>query len=97
MIKMQQPLLTLCEQIHKPFVQRLIALLVSGLIALLLGGALLLSGHGAFITHLPKQAARASGGWLSSGHSRPPCLSPLERRWLLLRLYPGSVDQMNTW
>ena len=52
MIKMQQPLLTLCEQIHKPFVQRLIALLVSGLIALLLGGALLLAGHGAFVTHL---------------------------------------------
>ena len=52
MIKMQQPLLTLCEQIHKPFVQHLIALLVSGLIALLLGGALLLAGHGTFVTHL---------------------------------------------
>jgi hypothetical protein len=51
---MQQPLLTMFEQIHKPFVQRLIALIVSGLIALLLGGALLLSGHGAFVTHLPQ-------------------------------------------
>jgi hypothetical protein len=49
---MQQPLLTLCEQIHKPFVQRLITLFVSGLIALLLGGALLLAGHGTFVTHL---------------------------------------------
>ena len=49
---MQQRLLTLCEQIHKPFVQRLIALLVSGLIALLLGGAFLLSGHGIFVTHV---------------------------------------------
>ena len=49
---MQQPLLALYKQIHKPFVQRLIALLVSGLIALLLGGALLLAGHGTFATHL---------------------------------------------
>jgi hypothetical protein len=49
---MQRLLLTLCKHIHKPFVQRLIALLVSGLIALLLGGALLLSGHGTFVTHL---------------------------------------------
>ena len=54
MIKIQQPLLTLSEQIHKPFVLRLIALLVSGLIALLLGGALLLAGHGTFVTHLTK-------------------------------------------
>lgn len=46
MINMQR-LLTLSEHIHKPFVQRLIALLVSGLIALLLGGAFLLAGHGA--------------------------------------------------
>ena len=52
MIKMQHSLLTLFEQIHKPFVQRLIALLVSGLIALLLGGALVLCGHGTFVTHL---------------------------------------------
>jgi len=44
----------LCEQIHKPFVQRLITLLVSGLIALLLGGALLLAGHGAAITNLTR-------------------------------------------
>lgn len=42
----------LCEQIHKPFVQRLITLLVSGLIALLLGGALLLAGHGTSFTNL---------------------------------------------
>ena len=49
---MQQSLLTLCEQIHKPFVQRLITLLVSGLIALLLGGALLLAGHGVSFTNL---------------------------------------------
>jgi len=52
LIKMQQPLLALFEHIHKPIVQRLITLLVSGLIALLLGGALLLAGHGAFVTHL---------------------------------------------
>ena len=52
MIKIQERLLALCEQIHKPFVQRLIALLVSGLIALLLGGALLLAGHSAAITNL---------------------------------------------
>src|SRR6266568_4585325 len=52
LIKMQQRLLTLFEQIHRPFVQRLITLLVSGLIALLLGGAFLLAGHGAFVTHL---------------------------------------------
>jgi hypothetical protein len=50
LINIQQRLLTLCEQIHKPFVQRLIALLVSGLIALLLGGSFLLSGHCAFFT-----------------------------------------------
>ena len=49
---MQQRLLTLFEQIHRPFVQRLIALLVSGLIALLLSGALLLAGHGASFTNL---------------------------------------------
>jgi len=49
---MQQRLLALYEQIHKPFVQRLIALLVSGLIALLLGGAFLLAWHGPFVTHL---------------------------------------------
>jgi hypothetical protein len=51
-MKMQQRLLTLLEQMHKPFVQRLITLLVSGLIALLLGGAFLLAGHGTFVTHL---------------------------------------------
>ncbi len=62
MIKMQHPLLTLFEQMHKPFVQRLIALLVSGLIALLLGRALLLSGHGTFVTHLPMLAGSASEG-----------------------------------
>ena len=62
MIKMQQPLLTLFEQIRRPFVQRLIALLVSGLIALLLGGSLLLSGHGAFVNRLPMQMGRASEG-----------------------------------
>ncbi len=45
MIQLQQRLFNLCEQIHKPFVQRLITLLVSGLIALLLGGAFLLAGH----------------------------------------------------
>ena len=49
---MQQRLLTMCEQIQRPFVQRLIALLVSGLIALLLGGAFLIAGHGTFVTHL---------------------------------------------
>ena len=49
---MQQRLLTLCEHIQRPFVQRLIALLVSGLIALLLGGAFLLAGHGAFLTNM---------------------------------------------
>jgi hypothetical protein len=49
---MQQRLLTLSEQIHKPFVQRLIALLVSGLIALLLSGAFLLAGHAASFTNL---------------------------------------------
>ena len=49
---MQHRLLILSEQIHKPFVQRLIALLISGLIALLLGGALLLAGHGASFTNL---------------------------------------------
>ena len=52
MIKMQKRLLTLCQQVHKPFVQRLITLLVSGLIALLLGGALLLAGHGASFINL---------------------------------------------
>jgi hypothetical protein len=52
LIKMQHRLLTLCEQIHRPLVQRLIALLVSGLIALLLGGAFFLAGHGTFVTHL---------------------------------------------
>jgi hypothetical protein len=51
-INIQQRLLTLCKQIHKPFVQRLIALLVSGLIALLLGGAFLLTGHGVSFTNL---------------------------------------------
>jgi len=61
-MKMQQRLLNLFEQIHRPFVQRLIALIVSGLIALLLGGVLLLSGHGALVTHLPTQAGRASKG-----------------------------------
>jgi hypothetical protein len=59
---MQQQLLTLLEQIHKPFVQRLIALIIAGLIALLLGGALLLSGHGAFVTHLRWQVGSASEG-----------------------------------
>jgi len=62
LIKMQHPLLTLFEQIRRPFVQRLIALLVSGLIALLLGGSLLLSGHGAFVNRLPMQVGRASEG-----------------------------------
>ena len=57
MIKMQQRLLNLFEQIHRPFVQRLIALIVSGLIALLLGGAFLLAGHGAFVTHLTQGPA----------------------------------------
>jgi hypothetical protein len=51
-INMQQRLLTLCEQIHTPFVQRLIILLVSGLIALLLGGAFLLAGHAVSLTNL---------------------------------------------
>ena len=59
---MQQPLLTLFEQIQRPFVQRLIALLVSGLIALLLGGTRLLSGRGAFVNRLPMQVGRASEG-----------------------------------
>ena len=49
---MQHPLLVLFEHIQRPFVLRLIALLVSGLIALLLGSALLLTGHGIFVTHL---------------------------------------------
>ncbi len=62
MIQVQQRLLILCKHIHKPFVLRLIALLVSGLIALLLGGALLLSGHGAFVNRLPMQMGRASEG-----------------------------------
>ena len=62
MIKMQQPLLTLFEQIQRPFVQRLIALLVSGLIALLLGGSILLSGHSAFVNCLSMQVGRASEG-----------------------------------
>ncbi len=61
-MKIQHSLLTLLEQIHRPFVQRLIGLIVSGLIALLLGGVLLLSGHGALVTHLPMQAGRASEG-----------------------------------
>jgi hypothetical protein len=52
LITMQQRLLALYEQIHKPFVQRLIALLVSGLIALLLGGAFLLAGHAVSLTNL---------------------------------------------
>jgi hypothetical protein len=52
LIKIQHSLLTLFEHIHKPFVLRLIALLVSGLIALLLGGTLLLAGHGTFVIHL---------------------------------------------
>jgi len=52
LIKIQQRLLLLCAQIHKPFVQRLITLLVSGLIALLLGGAFLLARHGASFTNL---------------------------------------------
>ncbi len=52
MINMQQRLFNLCEQIHKPFVQRLITLLVSGLIALLLGGAFLLGGHALSFTNL---------------------------------------------
>jgi len=59
-MKMQQRLLTLSEQIHRPFVQRLITLLVSGLIALLLGGALLLAGHGAFVTHLTQEPVSAT-------------------------------------
>jgi hypothetical protein len=49
---MQQRLLTLSELIQKPFVQRLIILLVSGLIALLLGGAFLLAGHAVSLTNL---------------------------------------------
>ena len=52
MINIQQRLLTLCEHIQRPFVLRLMALLVSGLIALLLGGAFLLAGHGASFTNL---------------------------------------------
>jgi hypothetical protein len=52
MIKTQQRRLALFEHIRRPFVLRLIALLVSGLIALLLGGALLLAGHGAAVTNL---------------------------------------------
>jgi len=55
LIKMRHPLLILCEQIHKPFVQRLITLLVSGLIALLLGGALLLVGHSTFVIYLTQR------------------------------------------
>ncbi len=52
MIQVQQRLLILCKHIHKPFVLRLIALLVSGLIALLLGGSFLLAGHGASFINL---------------------------------------------
>ena len=51
-MKMQQRMLTLCEHIQKPFVQRLIALLVSALIALLLSGSLLLLGHATFFINL---------------------------------------------
>jgi hypothetical protein len=51
-MKMQHPLLVLFEHIHRPFVLRLIALLVSALIALLLGGALLLAGHCTFVSHV---------------------------------------------
>ena len=69
MIKMQHPLLTLLEQIHKPFVQRLIALLVSGLIALLLGGAFLLAGHGAFVTHLTQGASLDCHTHSGAGHN----------------------------
>jgi hypothetical protein len=52
LINMQQRLPTLCEQVRKPFVLRLIALLVSGLIALLLSGTFLLAGHAASFTDL---------------------------------------------
>ncbi len=45
-------MLTLCEHIHKPLVQRLIALLVSALIALLLSGVLLFAGHAASFINL---------------------------------------------
>lgn len=77
MSKIQHPLLTLFEQIHKPFVQRLLALLVSGLIALLLGCAFLLAGHGTFVTHLAQGpssivtciAAQATP--MSSGQHKP--------------------------
>lgn len=57
---MQHRLLILSEQIHKPFVQRLITLLVSGLIALLLGGAFLLAGHSTSFTNLTQQLLSAS-------------------------------------
>jgi fatty acid desaturase len=60
MTRIQHALLTLCEQMHRPFVQRLIALLVSGLLALLLAGTLLFCGYGTFVPWLPMQAARAS-------------------------------------
>jgi cell division protein FtsX len=59
LIKIQQRLLALFEHIRRPFVLRLIALLVSGLIALLLGGALLLIGHGASFTNLTQWSLSA--------------------------------------
>ena len=63
LIKIQQRLLILCEQIHKPFVQRLITLLISGLIALLLGGAFLLTGHSASLTNLSQWTLLAAMSW----------------------------------
>ncbi len=70
MTRIQYALLTLYEQLHRPFVQRLIALLVSGLLALLLAGTLLFCGQGIIAPRLPMQVGRASATmaleWLPS-------------------------------
>lgn len=70
MTRTQHALLTLCEQMRRPFVQHLIALLVSGLLALLLAGTLLFCGQGIFTSRLPMQVGRASATmaieWLCS-------------------------------
>jgi hypothetical protein len=60
MSRIQHALLTLCSQMHRPFVQRRMALLVSGLLALLLAGTLLFCGYGTFVPRLPMQVARVS-------------------------------------
>lgn len=70
MTRIQYALPALCKQVHSPFVQHLIALLVSGLLALLLAGTLLFSRYDPFVPHLPMQVGRASARtaveWLPS-------------------------------